>query len=173
MSVREIQLNKEEVKLQMASMIDIVFLLLSFFIITYRTPELEGDFNIRMPAVVQSNKLPMLDELTPLTVTLSCDANGELNGIRFGNSSMGVDFNQLREAIYHYIQSGSHVTYQEAMLGSATPSFRNDLEVELDCDPRLRYRYTMQAITAITGYLNGENQMIKMVEKIKFTPPKQ
>ncbi|MBS7337206.1 MAG: hypothetical protein KIG81_05045, partial [Thermoguttaceae bacterium] len=51
------------------------------------------------------------------------------------------------------------------------PVFRDDVEVELDCDPALKYRYAMEAITSVTGYLNAENQIVKMVEKVKFTPP--
>ena len=44
--------NREERKknqLNMTSMIDIVFLLLVFFVMTFKIVELEGDFSIRMP----------------------------------------------------------------------------------------------------------------------------
>ena len=45
-------------------------------------------------------------------------------------------------------------------------------EVELDCDYNLKYNYVVQAITAVSGYREGD-QIVKLVEKIKFSPPKQ
>ena len=41
----------EKIELQMTPMIDIVFQLLVFFIMTFNVVAQEGDFNIRMPAV--------------------------------------------------------------------------------------------------------------------------
>ena len=44
--------NREEAQkneLNMTSMIDIVFLLLIFFVMTFKIVELEGDFSVRMP----------------------------------------------------------------------------------------------------------------------------
>ncbi len=40
----------EKIELQMTPMIDIVFQLLIFFIMTFKIVEVEGDFNIKMPA---------------------------------------------------------------------------------------------------------------------------
>ncbi|MDO5566565.1 MAG: biopolymer transporter ExbD [Planctomycetia bacterium] len=173
MSIRDIKLRSDGVKLQMTSMIDVVFLLLSFFIITYKTPEIEGDFNIRMPVQVQSNQLPSLDDLTPVTIRLMSDSQGNLTGIVFGDKSLGVDFQLLRKSIFDYIQASGSVDFQQALTTSVVPAFKDDLEVEFDCDPKLRYKYTMLGITAVTGYLNGDNQVVKMVEKVKFTPPKK
>lgn len=173
MSIRDIKLRSDGVKLQMTSMIDVVFLLLSFFIITYRTPEVEGDFNIRMPVQVQSNKLPSLDDLTPVTIRLMSDTQGHLTNIVFGNKSLGIDFQLLRKSIFDYIQTSGSVDFQQALSTSVVPAFKDDLEVEFDCDPKLRYKYTMLGITAVTGYLNGDNQVVKMVEKVKFTAPKE
>ena len=39
----------DEIKLNMTAMIDIVFQLLVFFIMTFKVVAMEGDFNIRMP----------------------------------------------------------------------------------------------------------------------------
>ncbi|MDO5553557.1 MAG: biopolymer transporter ExbD [Planctomycetia bacterium] len=173
MSIRKLGGKGGEVKLQMTSMIDVVFLLLSFFVITYKTPEVEGDFNIRMPQTVQSNRLPSLDEIVPVTVRLRADNDGNLTGIWFGDSGLGVDMTRLRMAVFQYIQQGDPVDYQSAVQGQATPRFRDDLEIELDCDEQLRYKYVVQAITAVTGYLNQENQVIKLVEKVKFAAPRE
>ncbi|MCF0234607.1 MAG: biopolymer transporter ExbD [Thermoguttaceae bacterium] len=168
MGGRKVLLKNNEPKLQMTSMIDVVFLLLAFFVITYKTPEVEGDFAIRMPAEAQSNQSPNLDELAPVVVRLSSDSKGDLSGIKFGEATV-ADMNALRAAVFQYInQNGA--SYSEALNGAA-PDFRDDLEIELDCDKNLRYKYAMSAITAVAGYLNSENQVVKMVEKVKFAAP--
>ncbi|MBR4834393.1 MAG: biopolymer transporter ExbD [Thermoguttaceae bacterium] len=170
MSKRRVARKSEKTELQMTSMIDVVFLLLAFFVITYKTPEVEGDFGIRMPVEAQSNQAPTLDELTPVVVRLTADSRGELSGIRFGDAALG-DMNALRSAVYRYINQNG-VAFSDAYSGAGTPEFRDDLEIELDCDPALRYRYAVQAITAVAGYLNSEGQIVKMVDKVKFAPPK-
>jgi biopolymer transport protein ExbD len=167
---RKLAENTGEAHLQMASMIDVVFLLLAFFVITYKTPEVEGDFNIRMPIDAQSISQPSLDDLLPVTIRLVSDADGNLAGIRFGERSV-PDMKALRAAVYQYVNTNS-ISFQDAYSGLATPEFRDDLEIELDCDERLLYRHAMEAITAVTGYLNSNDQIVKMVEKVKFTPPK-
>ena len=170
MSARKIESGKGEAKLQMTSMIDVVFLLLAFFVVTYKTPEVEGDFNIRMPVEAQSTSVSDdFDDASPVVVTLSADANGALTGIRFGEAKV-KDMAALRVATFQYANANG-LTFQEAFSG-ATPEFRADVEIELDCDPQLRYGFAMQAITAVTGYLNSEDQLVKMVEKVTFSPPK-
>ena len=166
---REVLIGKKETKLQMTSMIDVVFLLLAFFVVTYKTPEVEGDFNIRMPIEAQSTAPPSLDDVSPVKVTLSADANGELSGIRLGETRV-ADMRALRSAVFQYAVAAP-TTFEAAFAGATPPVFRDDVEVELDCDPALKYRYAMEAITSVTGYLNAENQIVKMVEKVKFTPP--
>ena len=39
----------DTIRLQMAAMIDVVFLLLVFFVMTFRIVPVEGDFNVKMP----------------------------------------------------------------------------------------------------------------------------
>ena len=169
MKKRRIKVGLDEVKMQMTSMIDVVFLLLAFFVVTYKTPEVEGDFNIRMPANAQSTAVPELDELSPVIVKLTADANGQLTGIIFGENKL-EDMKSLRASVFRYVVRNG-VSFQEAYSG-AVPEFRDDLEIELDCDANLRYEYTVEVITAVTGYLNSQDQVVKMVEKVKFTPPK-
>lgn len=170
MNKRRVAPKLKKTELQMTSMIDVVFLLLAFFVVTYKTPEVEGDFAIRMPVEAQSNQAPNFDELTPVVVRLTADSRGELSGIRFGDAAL-ADMKALRSAVYRYINQND-VAFSDAFSGAGTPEFRGDLEVELDCDPGLRYRYAVQAITAVAGYLNSEGQIVKMVDKVKFAPPK-
>ena len=87
-----------------------------------------------------------------------------------GFDKVVADMRALRSAVFQYAVAAP-TTFEAAFSGATPPVFRDDVEVELDCDPALKYRYAMEAITSVTGYLNAENQIVKMVEKVKFTPP--
>lgn len=163
MSLRNIQIKSEPVKLQMTSMIDVVFLLLAFFVITFKTPEVEGDFNIKMPANVQSNQLPDPDAPTPVQVKMLADDFGQLRSMEFGSRPIGTEMGQLRQAVFEYL--GVDPQKPSAQNGA------DDLEIELACDDQLKYHYVVDAITAVTGYINSENQVVKLVERVKFAPP--
>ena len=75
--------NREEAQkneLSMTSMIDIVFLLLVFFVMTFKIVELEGDFSVRMPlAGDQSVAMDPTD--LPLKLRLRADGNGKLTSM--------------------------------------------------------------------------------------------
>ena len=45
-------------------------------------------------------------------------------------------------------------------------------EVELDCDYDLRYEHVISAITAVSGFVDDGGNVVKLVEKIKFAPPR-
>ncbi len=148
------------VELQMTPMIDIVFQLLVFFVMTFKIAAPEGDFNIRMPLVAPSEGIPEPDALPPITIRLSALSDGRLASIQFGQRQL-KNFLELRERMIE-------------MLGpDPGPSVIESTEVELDCDYHLRYEYVIEAITAVSGYVDPKSgQVIKLVEKIKFAPPR-
>jgi hypothetical protein len=51
-------------------------------------------------------------------------------------------------------------------------SLASSAEVELDCDFNLKYEHVIEAITAVSGTMGPDGQIIKLVEKIKFSPPR-
>lgn len=150
--------EKEKIELQMTPMIDIVFQLLIFFIMTFKVVSLEGDFNIRMPANAPSESIPDEDQLPPMTLRLAANDNGQLSGIRL-NDRLFSSFDELHA---HMLQ----------LLGDDAGPASSSAEVELDCDYNLRYENVVAAITAVTGYLAEDGNIVKLVEKVKFTPPK-
>ena len=75
--------NREEGQknaLNMTSMIDIVFLLLVFFVMTFKIVELEGDFSVRMP-LAGSDSVTMDPTDLPLKLRLMADENGRLTSM--------------------------------------------------------------------------------------------
>jgi len=144
--------------LQMTPMIDVVFLLLIFFLLTFKIIAPEGDFNIKMPESA-SEGLPDIDQRPPIKVRLKANAAGELTAIGFGDRSLGRNFGELRALIIEIV--GEEPSPEEQELN----------EVELDCDYNLKYEYVVDAITAVSGYIK-DGEPIQTVGKIKFSPPR-
>lgn len=156
MRIRNTSRRDQSITLQMTPMIDIVFQMLVFFIMTFKVATQEGDFNIKMPAAAPTTGA-VQEELLPMRLRLTADANGVLTGIHL-NEQAFADFESLHQ----------HVL---GMLGSdAGPMpLRESAELEIDCDYQLRYEYVIFAITAVSGYRKGDD-VVKLIEKIRFTP---
>ncbi len=155
--------NKErEIKheVNMTSMIDIVFLLLVFFVMTFKIVELEGDFSVRMPLASQSSG-SIDDTDLPLKLRLQADPAGQLASIRMNEVDLGVDFNALQNTVISLVSG--QLPSEEAGDGP---------EVEIDTDFNLRYEYVINAITAVSGYKEGD-QTVKLIDKIKFAKPRR
>ena len=154
------QIGQEKITLQMTPMIDIVFQLLVFFIMTFKIVTLEGDFNIRMPLAAPSAG-PVSDVLPPIRVRLSAGPDGELVGIRMGERALS-SFGELHREIL-------------AIVGpdSGPGSLAETAEVELDVDYNLNYQFVIEAITAVSGRVDENNRIVRLIEKIKFAPPRE
>jgi len=154
--------NREEAQkaqLSMTSMIDIVFLLLVFFVMTFKIVELEGDFSVRMP-LAGSDSVSMDPTDLPLKLRLQADENGKLVSMSLNEINLGTDFDQLRANVV-------------SLIGSTAPIEGEDgPEIEIDTDYNLRYEYVIRSITAVSGYKDG-NEIVKLIEKIKFAKPRR
>jgi biopolymer transport protein ExbD len=153
------QRPKEEIVLQMTPMIDIVFQLLAFFIMSFKLVTQEGDFNIKMP--LAAPRPGAIDDqlIPPIKVRLKAGTGGELTGIGMNQKTLS-SFQQLHEEIL-------------SLVGTDSPAAGEGAEVELDCDYDLRYEYVIEAITAVSGYRDdATGEVVKLVDKIKFAPPK-
>ena len=59
------------------------------------------------------------------------------------------------------------------LIGTTPPVEGDDgPEIEIDTDYNLRYEYVIRAITAVSGYKDG-NEVVKLIEKIKFAKPRR
>ena len=156
----------EEIKLEMTSMIDIVFQLLIFFIMTFKVVALEGDFNIKMP--LASTKNDSLDIELPelMVVKLNADENGELGGITADGKAIGgglVDAPSRKSAL-----KGLTEYCKEQTGGEVDPENPVDIEVEFDIDPRLHYGYTVNGIESVSGFIKPDRTIGKLLSRIKF-----
>lgn len=148
----------DKVAVDMTPMIDVVFQLMSFFMCTLKVVAPEGDFDIRMPLGAAAAAAPDDQQVPPVRVKLSAASDGSLAGISM--NAPVTDFEERRRVI--------------GLVGTDTgPNSLAELtEVELDCDYALKYVNVVQAITAVSGKMQ-DGQIVELIKKIKFTPPKQ
>lgn len=150
--------HREHIILQMTPMIDIVFQLMVFFVFTFKIVLPEGDFNIRMPSA-QTSTASAVSETPLLRVRLRATPEGELARVQFGDVALEGD-----APFYHLQTRIRGLIDDEAGPGSS------DQEVEIDADYNLKYRYAMNAITAITGYVDDNGEQHKLVDRVRFAP---
>jgi biopolymer transport protein ExbD len=150
----------DKIELSMTPMIDIVFLLNIFFLFTFKIVLPEGDFNVQMPSAAAARAAEP-SELPPLRLVMKAAPTGQLADLQLAGRSFGNGrdaFAQLQNYIRTQVVAGGDSNSEQ--------------EVEIDADYDLDYDYIVRAITAVTGYIeNGQSH--KLIERIKFTPPKQ
>ena len=151
-----------KIEAQMAPMIDVVFQLLIFFMLTLKIVEEEGDFNINMPIGRPAQQTSDDINLPDIRITLEADpASGELAELKIGPRSLGNGpeaFERLNLQILRLIGGAP---------GRATSK---EQEVEIKADYDLHYRHVMRAVSACTGRMEN-GKLVRYIEKIKFAPP--
>jgi biopolymer transport protein ExbD len=156
--------DPEEIKLNMTAMIDIVFQLLVFFIMTFKIVVMEGDFNIKMP--LASDQAENIDEVLPdlIMIKLRAGENGNIANIivdddrTLAEKTMYVDLTKLVE---------------KRLAGEGDPEAGAETEVEFDIDYGLKYSFTVKAIEAVSGRVQPDGTIKKLIEKVKFKDSKK
>lgn len=149
--------NAAAIQLQMTSMIDIVFLLLVFFVMTFKIAIPEGDFQIHMATPGCG---PAELEATPevIRVRLRAAADGSLSGIEAEQQKL-ASFTDLRRLVLSLTGSSGGPAAQ-----------RSAPEIEFEADPSLDYQHLMAALTAVKGYIGPHGEIIELTDRIKLLP---
>lgn len=163
MKVRGTGKHADKVEPQMAPMIDVVFQLLIFFMLTFKIIAPEGDFNINMPIGAPTQQQQDDIQLPDIKVHLVAGPGGGLESVMLGRRNLGNDaqaFARLNNEILKII-------------GKPGNPLTKDIEVEIKADYGLHYDYTLQAVGACTGRRDSKGNLIRYIEKIKFAPPQR
>jgi biopolymer transport protein ExbD len=150
--------HREHVTLSMTPMIDVVFQLMVFFVFTFKIMLPEGDFNVRMPAEAGMSAEP--SDAPIIKVRLRASEDRDLAGVQLGDVAITGDdpFGELQRRIRGMVDD------------SAGPG-STEQEVEIDSDYNLKYQYVINAMTAITGYIDpSTGETHKLIEKVRFAP---
>ena len=150
----------DKIDINMTPMIDIVFQLLAFFIMSLKIVTMEGDFNIKMP-LGAPQEATSNNEIPPIKIRLTANPNGDINSISIGERAL-ASYEGLHQHIINLVG--------DPRTGSTGAA---DAEVEIDADYHLKYENVIRAVTAVSGVRTADGHVVKMIEKIKFTPPRR
>ena len=147
--------------INMTPMIDAVFLLLIFFMLTMRIVAPEGDLNTHIePAEPKEH-----DPSTGFIVQVRCTGNpdGSLSQIYFGADPLGADtpacWARLNSRMFALVGG-------EDRLASRLP-------VQIEADPTLSYEHTLHAISACTGRIDPvSGRLIRCSGSVSLVEPR-
>ena len=114
---------------------------------------------IKMPLAARAAATPD-DQIPPIKLRLVAGTDGSCQDIIMNDRSFGggIDgFKRLHQEVASLVGDGS---------------LTSEAEVELDCDYNLKYENVIRVITAVSGERQPNGDILKMIEKIKFSPPK-
>ena len=155
----------EEIKLNMTAMIDIVFQLLVFFIMTFKVVAMEGDFDVKMP-LASTDPEQSMDEVFPdlISVKILAGTNGNINSIIVDDNDTFSDENMYKNLT---------TLVEERIAAEGDPEKAAETEVEFDIAYGLKYRYTVQAIESVSGRILPDGSVKKLIQKVKFKDTKK
>lgn len=151
--------GQDKIELQMTPMIDIVFQLLVFFVMTFKIVAQEGDFSINMPQASPQSAPPDQVEFPVLKLYLNSNGGGILTSMKLQDENFGTDYRALNDRIIEHIGTDS-----------GPGSNQETAQIEIGFAPDLHYEYVIGAVTAVSGYKQRGGKIIKLIEKIQFVP---
>lgn len=161
MKLRSSGREAEKIEPQMAPMIDVVFQLLIFFMLTLNIVEPEGDFSVNMP-ITDNSPATDNEPVYDIKVRLLANEDGSLKSIRMAQVDLGNGPNVFAGLNNEILK----------IIGRPNNPITKDMEVEIEADYNLHFEYTLKAVSACTGRLDSTGQhIIRYIEKIKFAPP--
>src|SRR5436190_22853582 len=116
----------DKIPIDMTPMIDIVFQLLTFFCMTLRVAEAEGDFNIKMPLAAPRAGNPDPNQLPAMKVRMRADSKGNLTDVVLNERSFNCA-NRLKQ-----LHDQIHGLVGDVSLAASA-------EVDVDCACGLKY----------------------------------
>ena len=153
----------EKIAPQMAPMIDVVFQLLIFFMLTLKIILPEGEFGINMPAAAAGNS--EADPLqTEINVRAVANGDGSLASLRMGDRDLGNDaaaFDTLTAEL-------------RGLIGDVTdPEARGAVSVTIDPDYGLDYEWFIKTVGAVSGDKAPDGTYVPLIENIKFAQARE
>jgi biopolymer transport protein ExbD len=152
----------EKVDIQMTPMIDIVFQLMAFFLMTFKVATTEGDFNMKLPKAERSAGAANT-QTEMITVRLRSTAFGELaslqieSGAPINGKAIPSPFRKLREFI-------------EIKVSSARAAGQEEPEIQIDADDLLRYENIIATVEAVSATRDANGNFAPLAKKVKFAP---
>ena len=160
----------------LSSMIDVVFLLLIFFLVTQKPITEEVMINVELPAPDMSN--PVADPLIPITIDVDKYSRDNIDEIdaRLAALSDTDDPNEvLKEERLYYSFNGSapmEVSRLRERLAAVAAADANSTII-IKCDPNVKYRKLIRVLDLCSELGLNSRQLVDKVMPFVPDPPPQ
>ena len=158
--------EKEDTKLSMTAMIDIVFQLLVFFIMTFKITALEGDFQVNMPTTSKDPDINFPDLDNTIQVYLQENDQHLLHGMQVTRGEETVTYTHVEGQSDAFAALGEYI--RTAVEREGDPTKRKELQVEIEADDLLVYGETVRAIESVSARIDEDRNVVPLIEKINF-----
>jgi biopolymer transport protein ExbD len=168
---RRLSRSKADIELNLASMLDMAFQLLAFFILTFRPSPIEGQLSLHLPPAVPVTNVaaerPDVAEAAEaggttaktLEVSVFADANGDVASTQVG---LRVAFQGPADvANLHKLDQKLH----EAFAFEGSPFEQIVIRVA----PNLRYEELMKVIDVCTRQKTADGQMLHKISFVEMS----
>jgi biopolymer transport protein ExbD len=151
----------DKIDINMTPMIDVVFQLMAFFLMTFKVASVEGDFNMKLPKDERSAG-PANTQVEMIDVVMRATPNGDLAfvgvaGLPPFGGAQGGGFLKLTE-------------YVARKVNQAKAAGQDEPEIQIDADDLLRYENIISAVSAVSSHYDANGQVAPLAKKVKFKP---
>ncbi|HXY35683.1 MAG TPA: biopolymer transporter ExbD [Planctomycetaceae bacterium] len=168
---RRLSRSKAEVELNLASMLDMAFQLLAFFILTFRPSPIEGQLSLHLPPAVPATNVqaerPDVAEAAEasgttaktLEVSVFADAEGDVSSVQV---ELRVAFQgPADQANLHKLDQKLHEAF--AIEGSPFE------QIVIRVAPDLRYEELMKVIDVCTRQKTADGQQLRKISFVEMS----
>lgn len=145
------------VDLQMTPLIDVVFQLLTFFLMSFRIAAAEGDIDLLLP-LNNVSPGPTNRVVDVIRVRLVARDDGDLATLEIAALPPLAGPQAFAELHAYAVRT----------VGAARDANQPDPIVELDADDRLRYEHVVAAVTAVSRRRDDHGAIAPLVKKVTF-----
>jgi biopolymer transport protein ExbD len=151
----------EKIEFNMTPMIDVVFQLMAFFLMTFKVASVEGDFNLKLPKDERSAG-PANTQVEMIDVRMTARTDGDLAQISVGTFPPFPGDTKSK-----FLQLTNHIAIQ---VMKARNAGQDEPEIQIDADDLLRYENIISAVSAVSSHYDANGQPAPLAKKVKFKP---
>jgi len=150
----------EKIDINMTPMIDVVFQLMAFFLMTFKVSTVEGDFNLKLPKDERSAG-PANTQVEMIDVILKAKPDGDLLYVQIGGKA----------PFGGGLRGFADLTTQVALkVKQAREADQEVPEIQIDADDNLRYENIISTIAHVSSHYDAEGKAEPLATKVKFKP---
>jgi biopolymer transport protein ExbD len=151
----------EKIDINMTPMIDVVFQLMAFFLMTFRVASVEGDFNLKLPKDERSAG-PANTQVEMIDVIMRAKPDGDLAVLAVGGAAL--------PGANPVAKFGELTKYVAIKVSAARAAGQDEPEIQIDADDNLRYENIISAISHVSSHYDANGQPAPLAKKVKFKP---